>query len=100
MAQVSRVEIIANQAVEADLFDRMEALQCGQMYTKMFPVFGKGKSGSRHGDHIWPEENILLLFYCSPEERDRIITAAKQVKQMYPDEGIKIFSFDVEMTEI
>ncbi len=96
----TRIEIIANQAVEEDLLDRLQAHKAGSRYTKVAPAFGRGTSGERHGDHIWPEESFIMLVYCDADERDRIIQAVQEVKQLFPDEGIKLFSFEAEIREI
>ncbi len=98
MSTYSRIEIIANQAVEEDIFDRLAFVQAGNMFTRISPVYGKGNSGQRLGNPTWPEENIMLIIYCSSQERDRIIEAISQVKKLYPEEGIKLFCFEVEAT--
>ncbi|AFG38867.1 PG0541 family transporter-associated protein [Spirochaeta africana] len=95
-----RIEIILNQAVEEDLFDRFQAHNVGTRYTKIAPAFGKGRSGERHGDHIWPEENLVLIMYCSTEEGERIIQAAREVKQLFPNEGIKLYTMPAENIQL
>ncbi|MFW6363628.1 MAG: PG0541 family transporter-associated protein [Spirochaeta sp.] len=100
MAVKNRVEIIVNQAVEEDLFDRMRIHEVTSSFTRWAPVFGKGHSGERRGDHVWPEENIVLTIYCNDNERDRLMQSVREVKQLFPNEGIKLYSFQVDVLEI
>ncbi|SIP92551.1 hypothetical protein SAMN05920897_101300 [Alkalispirochaeta americana] len=95
-----RVEIILNQAIEEDLFDRFQAHQTGTAFTRLCPVFGRGSSGERRGDQVWPEENVLILIYCDREEKDRLVRAVREVKALYPGEGIKLFSSTVDLQEV
>ena len=96
MSQLIRVEIILNQSVEDDLFERLRTHQAAGHYTRIAPAYGKGNSGERQGDHTWPEENLMLIIYCSPEECDRIIQAAREVKRLFPEEGITLFTLPAE----
>lgn len=100
MADMYRIEIMANQAVEEDLFDRLRAREVQQHYTRIAPAYGKGRSGERRGDHVWPEENVMLLLYCSSEQRDRIVAAVREVKKLFPDEGIKLFAVSADVFEL
>lgn len=100
MAVKTRIEILLNQAVEEDLMDRLGIHKAGTHFTRIAPVFGKGRSGERRGDHIWPEENVLFIMYCSESERDRIIASVREVKRLFPEEGIKLFAFETEVFEL
>ncbi|MDR1619019.1 MAG: hypothetical protein LBS06_08295, partial [Treponema sp.] len=89
---IIRVEIVANQSVEENIFEVFAKEQVGKYYTKFPNILGAGSSGPRMGDAIWPEENFALVIWCEPEEALGIKRAVAQVKEQFPDEGIKFFS--------
>jgi hypothetical protein len=43
------------------------------------------------GDHIWPEENFMLIIYCENEEAEGIQQVVANQKEFFKDEGLKIF---------
>ena len=86
-----RIEIIANHSVEENILEAFHKEGVGKYYTKYPIVFGVGTSGSRMGDSVWPEQNFALVIWCEKEEARRIRNAVKDVKKLYPDEGIKMF---------
>lgn len=88
---MKRVEIIANQSIEEDLFDNLKRKNLLGHYTKIPGVMGVGNSGPRRGDHIWPEENFILIIYCEESEAEEIRKSVEDVKTLFPDEGIKMF---------
>ncbi len=88
---MKRLEIIANNSVEDSIFDAFRRCGVAQMYTKIPVVHGVGGSGPRHGDHVWPEENFILIIYCEQEEAENIREAVYEVKAKYQDEGIKLY---------
>jgi hypothetical protein len=88
---MKRVEIVANRSVEADLMDALANKKVAGHYTKIPEVHGVGSSGPRMGDHIWPEENFMLVVYCEEAEARKIREAVDEVKEFFADEGIKIF---------
>ncbi|TVQ24765.1 MAG: hypothetical protein EA383_10210 [Spirochaetaceae bacterium] len=100
MAHRSRIEIIFNQSIEEDLFDRLKIHDAAARFTKIAPAYGRGSSGERRGDHIWPEENVMLLVYCDDGERERVIRAVKDIKSVFPNEGIKLFATAVDVFEL
>lgn len=87
-----RVEIIINQSIEADLFETFTRLGVARHYTKIPGAHGVGNSDPKMGDHIWPEENVVLIIYCKKEEAAAINEAVQDVKKRFPNEGLKIFS--------
>ena len=89
---MKRVEIIANQSIEADLFEAMTRRGAGRQYTKIPAIMGAGNSDPKMGDHIWPEENMMLIIYCSEEEAAKLKDAVAEVKKRFPKEGLKIFT--------
>ncbi len=88
---MKRIEIIANQSVEDDLFEAFENRNIVKAYTKMPSVQGCGNSTPKRGDHIWPEENFYLLIFCDDSEAHLINEAVSEVKDRFTGEGIKLF---------
>lgn len=95
---MKRVEIIGNKAIEEDLFDVFKKMDIVKQYTKIPTVLGVGSSGPRQGDQVWPEENFLLIIYCDETEADKIMTALKEVKSYFRDEGLKFFESELVCT--
>jgi len=87
-----RIEIIVNQSIEADLFEAFSRYQAVKHYTRIPGAHGVGHSDPKMGDHIWPEENAVIIVYCKKEEARLIEKAVMEVKKQFPTEGIKIFS--------
>ena len=85
-----RMEIIADNAVEEDIMEALEARGTTH-FTKIPRVHGEGDSAPKHGDHVWPEENFIIIIYCEEEEAQGIRAALKQVKELFPGAGIKVF---------
>ncbi len=90
-----RTEIILNRAIEEDLMERLAHHAVAERYTVFVGVQGVGSSGERRGDHVWPEENIVVLFYLPEEESSRVLEAVRELKRQFPHEGIKLFQFPV-----
>jgi len=86
-----RLEIVANHSVEENILDALKKEEVGKYYTKYPTTFGVGSSGPRMGDAIWPEENFAIVIWCEKEEAQKIQRIVKNVKKLYPDEGIKIY---------
>ena len=94
-----RVEIIANRSVEENLLETLRDEGAGKFYTKYPNVFGVGSSGPRMGDAIWPEENFALVIWCEEDEAQAIARATERVKEVFPDEGIKIFGLPGQLSQ-
>jgi len=88
---MKRIEIIANRAIEEDMLEAFGKAGVATHYTKIPIVLGVGNSGPRMGDHIWPEENFMLIVYCGEEEARSIRSVVKELKEFFQSEGIKIF---------
>jgi hypothetical protein len=86
-----RIEIVANSSVEDSLFEAFAERGAAKYFTKIPVVHGVGSSGPRKGDHVWPEENFLLIIYCEEQEARDISGAVEEVKARFPDEGLKFF---------
>jgi len=92
---MKRVEIIGNRSLEEDLFEMFKKYEVANYFTKVPVVYGVGTSGPRMGDHIWPEENFMLIIYCDEKEADLIQKAIEELKQYFKDEGIKMFESEL-----
>jgi len=93
---VKRVEIIANQSIEADLFEIFIKKGIGRHYTKIPNAMGVGNSDPKMGDHIWPEENVMIIIYCEEKEAVKLKDAVKEVNELFPREGLKVFTSQCE----
>ncbi|MCG8452490.1 MAG: hypothetical protein MI717_04830 [Spirochaetales bacterium] len=91
MSSYKRVEIIANHSVEQDIMDGLEIHGLAQHRTKIPNVHGQGYTDPKQGDHIWPEENFILIVYCDAEEAAAIEAVVKSVKERFPQEGLRFF---------
>ena len=92
MSDLKRVEVIANHSVEQDIMDLLEIRGLATHFTKIPSVHGRGDSDPKRGDHIWPEENFILIIYTDPSRAARVCEAVAEVKEKFPDEGIHCFT--------
>jgi hypothetical protein len=92
---MKRIEVIGNRSIEDDLFDRFRLNGVVKYYTKIPVVHGVGTSGQRMGDHIWPEENFMLIVYCDEKEAEIIQKSIEEVKKYFKDEGLKMFESEL-----
>lgn len=90
-----RTEVVLNRAIEEDLMERLHHYGVASRYTVFVGVQGVGSSGERRGDHVWPEENIVVLFYLTEEDSALVVKAVRELKQRFPNEGIKLFQYPV-----
>jgi hypothetical protein len=88
---MKRIEIFANVSVQDALFEAFESRGIAHHYSIVPVIHGSGSSGPRHGDEVWPEENFMLVVYCSDTEAARIRRAVNEVKASFEDEGIRMF---------
>ncbi len=91
-----RLELIGNRAVEDDLYDLFRKQELNPFYTKLAEVQGFGDSGTRRGDHIFPEENFLLIFYCDETVAASITEVVRELKLIFPGEGIVLYRSQAE----
>ncbi|MCL2557570.1 MAG: hypothetical protein FWE09_03745 [Treponema sp.] len=89
---MTRVELIANRSIEENILEAIAQEKVGGHYTKYPGVLGVGNSGPRMGDPVWPEENIVFVFWCEEQDVPAIERAVLEVKAKFPDEGIKMYS--------
>lgn len=89
---MTRVEIIANRSVQAEIVDRLESDIPDILYTILPVVHGRGSQARRLGTATWPEENFMLIIWVDGATAARIERIVTEVKERFPNEGIKIFS--------
>jgi hypothetical protein len=88
---VKRIEIIANRSVQEELFDLMARRKVGASYTLVPQVHGAGRSEPKQGDNVWPEYNFMLIVYCDEAEAAGIVEVVRELKRIFPDEGVRLF---------
>lgn len=88
---MNRLEIICNSALVEDVLEGFDDMEQQVYYSRINGVHGTGSSGPRMGDHIWPEENVLFLLYCEDAQAQEIRHLVEEIKQRFPDTGIKLF---------
>ena len=71
--------------------DALKAEKADRVDTKLNSVHGAGYSDPKMGDPVWPEENFILIIYCSEEEGVSVKKAVESVRERFPDEGIRCF---------
>lgn len=91
MRGLKRVEVIANHSVEQDIMDVLELKGMASHFTKIPSVHGRGDADPKRGDHIWPEENFILIVYCNDNQATIIEKAMEEVRESFPNEGICCF---------
>ncbi len=91
MKSLKRVEIIANHSVEADIMDLLNTRGLADHFTKIPSAHGRGNSDPKQGDHIWPEENFILIIYCEEEKASAIKAAVEEIRENFPNEGMRCF---------
>jgi len=93
--EIMRLEIVGNHAVEDDLLEHLEASFSPLHYTLIADVQGGGTCGKRLGDGVWPELNFLLILNLPAADISKAIEAVREMKRLYPLEGIKAWSYAV-----
>lgn len=95
---MTRVEIIANRSVQAEIVDRLESDIPDVLYTILPVVHGRGSQARRLGTATWPEENFMLILWVDGATAARIERIVAEIKERFPNEGIKIFSMSDSRT--
>ena len=86
-----KLEIIANQALEAPLMGIMPEKDKKPCYTMLRQVDGSGFSGWCMGNDVWPEENVMFLLYLEEEQGEMVKEKIKQLREEYPLLGLAVF---------
>ncbi|WP_028974180.1 PG0541 family transporter-associated protein [Spirochaeta cellobiosiphila] len=97
---MKRLEIIANQAVEEDIISLLEQAGYDESFTYIHPVYGRGKKGRREGSAVWPETNVMFFIYLDKGNEKMILEGIKQIKEKFPEEGIKCWMGEGPQTSL
>ena len=92
---MKKIEIIANLSVEEEVMAVIKE-SCVKGFTKMPIVHGDGRTNPKMGDAVWPEENFMLIIYTDESLVTVIRNKIINLKEHFPDEGIKCFVTNVE----
>lgn len=89
---MTRVEIIANQALEEQLIKIMPIREGKKpCYTMIHQVDGSGYSGWCMGNDVWPEENILFILYVNDEKLNKLHEDITELRERFPILGLACF---------
>jgi hypothetical protein len=88
---MTRVEIISNRSVQADIEEALESALPGLLYTVIPVVHGRGRARRKLGTPTWPEENFVLIAYVSERDAETARSVVGIIKRRFPEEGIKVF---------
>jgi len=86
-----RIEIIANQSVEEELAEAIEAAEGPLYYTFLPAVQGRGRQQKKTGDDTWPELNCIYILYTDERGLAILKDIVSGLKARFPREGIKFF---------
>jgi len=68
---------------------------CG--FTELEQVKGKGcRTGFALGTPVFPDINNMVFIIESRDRIDAVVAELKQLKQAFPEEGLKMFTVPVE----
>ena len=88
---IRRCEIIANQSVEDDIIELLEASIPDFEYTIDENLYGRGKHSRKLGNSVWPEMNFVITAYISDEYVATVKKCIGCIKERFPREGINLF---------
>ncbi len=91
MSNLVRLEIIANHSMRDEIIADLKAVNCHN-FTEIPVAYGEGRQEPKQGDATWPESNFIIIIYNTKEITDAVIESIQALKEIYPTEGIKMFS--------
>jgi hypothetical protein len=91
MSSLIRLEIIANHSMRDEIIADLKAVECHN-FTEIPIAYGEGRQDPKHGDGVWPENNFIIIIYNTKEVTDAIMESIQSLKEIYPKEGIKMFT--------
>ncbi len=86
-----KLEIIANQALEAPLIEIMPEKNSKPCYTMLKQVDGAGYSGICLGNDVWPEENVMFILFIDEPELAIIKQSIDRIRKRFPLLGLSVF---------
>lgn len=93
---MKRIEVIANQSVQADLIEAVEAAVPTIRYSLIPVVHGRGPHDWKLGTTVWPEENFVWFAYLEDPVATVVQKVVADLKAEFPHEGITIWTMKVE----
>jgi hypothetical protein len=88
---MTKLEIIANQALEAPLMEIMPRNDGKPCYTMLKQVDGAGYSGFCLGNEVWPEENVMFILFLTEDKLEKIKQKLKLIRERFPLLGLSAF---------
>lgn len=86
-----RIEIIANNSVQEEILNNLEAIIPDFYYTIIPLAYGKGRQSRKLGTTTWPETNFMMISYCDEKYEKTICTVMEYIKSKFTAEGINLF---------
>lgn len=88
---MTKLEIITNQALEAQLMEIMPQKDGKACYTMLKQVDGAGYSGFCLGNDVWPEENVMFILYLDDEQLESVKEKLDGIRKRFPLLGLAAF---------
>lgn len=88
---MTKLEIIANQALEAPLMEIMPKNDHKPCYTMLKQVDGSGYSGFCLGNDVWPEENVMFVLFLDDDRLEIIKQKLTEIRDRFPLLGLAAF---------
>lgn len=90
--------IIFNQALSEEIVELFDDLEI-RGFTKMNDLQGRGTNSGepRMGTHTWPALNNGIYAFMQEEEAEKMISALNEINKNSEEQGLKVFSWDVEV---
>ncbi|MBI9107487.1 MAG: hypothetical protein JEZ04_12145 [Spirochaetales bacterium] len=88
---MTKLEIIANQALEAPLMEIMPRNNNKPCYTMLKQVDGSGYSGFCLGNEVWPEENVMFILFLDDDRLETIKSRLSDIRERFPLLGLAAF---------
>lgn len=88
---MTKLEIIANQALESQLIEIMPKNDGKPCYTMLKQVDGAGFSGYCLGNEVWPEENIMFILFLDNEKLTAVKDRLAGIRESFPLLGLAAF---------
>ena len=85
---MKRLELVACEAVQAELVEGLEKAVRNIEYTLIPRIEGKGLKTRKDGSQVWPELNFMLISYMGDEEFAAAKAVIAEVSRRFPNEGI------------
>jgi hypothetical protein len=93
--EIEMLLVIYNSSIDDEM---IEALKRAGMtcYTKFINLRGAGEcSEPRLNTQVWPGTNSMLLICAEPADRERLLVAVREMKELHREEGVKAFVLPV-----